>query len=83
LNSQSFINIHGDAGSLRTWIKVVIEVVSLIVNDYKDHEFLDLLLIKLPWFNNSTTHGQNFHCFVKLALAVFPHDVSYIEKGKF
>lgn len=37
-------------------------------------------MFRLPWFTPSTTHGQNFNCFLRLCLALFPHDVSYISK---
>ena len=61
-------------------MKVFLRSLTNIILKFKDHEFLELILFKLPWFNPTLAHGQNFPCFAQLALAVFPHDVTYISK---
>lgn len=69
-----------DPRSLRLWVKVFLESLSKIIHDYNDSELLELIVFKLPWFVSTTTHGQNFNSFLRLVMAVLPHDVSYIPK---
>lgn len=66
--------------SLRTWVKVFIDCLPKIVHDYCDNELLELIIFKLPWFIPTTSHGQNFNSFLRLVMAVLPHDVTYIHK---
>lgn len=80
INKQSFVNAKEEPLALRIWLKVFSETISLTIHQFRDTEFLELLVFKLPWFISSTTHGQNFHLFVRLVLTVFPHDVSYINR---
>lgn len=69
-----------DPQELKLWVRVFLESMSKIIHDYKDSEFIELLLLKLPWFTSTTTHGRNFNHFLRLVLAVLPHDVSFIPK---
>ena len=74
------MNAREDAKALRLWVRVFTESISKIIHEYNDRELLELLIFKLPWFNATTTHGQNFSSFLRLVMAVLPHDVSYIHK---
>jgi hypothetical protein len=70
------MNATVDSSELKLWVKVFLENNSC----YKDSELIELLLFKLPWFTSTTIHGQNFNCFLRLVLAILPHDVSFIPK---
>jgi len=74
------MNAKEDPKTLRVWVKVFLESISKIIHEYNDKELLELLVFKLPWFIPTTTHGQNFNSFLRLVMAVLPHDVSYIHK---
>lgn len=50
INKQSFVNTKEEASSLRIWIKVFIDTMSILIDDFKDYELLELLIFKLPWF---------------------------------
>ncbi|CDW86819.1 UNKNOWN [Stylonychia lemnae] len=80
INRQGFVNAKEESQALRIWVKVFLETITNIIHEYQDHELLELLVFKLPWFTPTTTHGQNFNSYIRLCLAVFPHDVSYIHK---
>eukprot|EP00347_Sterkiella_histriomuscorum_P009398 403341366 len=80
INRQGFVNAKEDSQALRIWVKVFLETITNIIHDYQDSELLELIVFKLPWFTPTTTHGQNFNSFMRLCLAIFPHDVSYIHK---
>ena len=69
-----------EPGALRIWMKVFEDSLSLLINEYKDHELLELILFKLPWFNPTTTHGHNFKSYIRFVLALIPFDVSYLNK---
>ena len=69
-----------DPKTLRVWVKVFLDSLSKIIHDYNDIELLELLVFKLPWFIPTTAHGQSFNSFLRLVMAVLPHDVSYIHK---
>ena len=62
INKQSFVKAKSeDSGlSLRLWIRVFINLLATIIHVYQDYELLELLVFKLPWFQPTTTHGQNF-----------------------
>lgn len=74
------MNAKEDPKTLRVWVKVFLESISKIIHEYNDKELLELIVFKLPWFIPTTTHGQNFNSFLRLVMAVLPHDVSYIHK---
>jgi len=65
---------------LRIWVRVFLESLSKIIHEYNEKELVELILFKLPWFIPTTTHGQSFNSYLRLVLAVLPHDVSYIHK---
>lgn len=74
------MNAKEDPKSLRLWVKVFLESISKIIHEYNDKELMELLVFTLPWFLPTTTHGQSFNSFLRLVMAVLPHDVSYIHK---
>jgi hypothetical protein len=81
INKQSFMNAKDEnSRNLRIWVKVFLEMLPKLIHEYQEKELVDLFVFKLPWFVPSTSHGQNFNSFLRLALAVLPHDVSYIHK---
>jgi hypothetical protein len=69
-----------NTSNLRLWTRVFLESLSKIIHEYNDKELLELILFKLPWFVPATTHGQSFNSYLRLVMAVLPHDVSYIHK---
>jgi hypothetical protein len=79
INKQSFVNAKEEPAALRIWMRVFMDSLPLIIDDFKDYELLELLLFKLPWFHPTTTHGQNIHCFIKLTMAVLPRCISYLQ----
>ncbi len=74
------MNAKEDPKTLRLWVKVFLESLSKIIHEFNDKELLELIVFKLPWFIPTTTHGQSFNSFLRLVMAVLPHDVSYIHK---
>ncbi len=74
LNQQSFMNFSKEEpAALTIWIEVFMANLNLIIHKYKDFELIDLLLLKLPWFNEATAHGKCFTGFEQFAFAVFPY----------
>lgn len=65
---------------LRIWVKVFLETLSKMIHEFHERELVELFVFKLPWFIPTTTHGQSFNSFLRVALAIVPHDVSYIHK---
>jgi len=81
INKQSFMNAKDDSTrNLRIWVKVFLETLSKMIHEFHEKELVELFVFKLPWFIPTTTHGQSFNSFLRVALAIVPHDVSYIHK---
>jgi hypothetical protein len=81
INKQSFMNAKDESTTnLRVWTRVFLESLSKIIHEYNDKELMELIVFKLPWFLPTTTHGQSFNSYLRLVMAVLPHDVSYIHK---
>ena len=76
VNRQSFMTSQGEARLLREWFPVFTSCLTEIFND---REFLELLVFKLPWFLPTTTHGQSFHLYMRLLMAMLPRDISFIH----
>jgi len=51
------VHAKEEANSLRIWLKVFVDTMSVLIDDFKDYELLELLIFKLPWFSPTTTHG--------------------------